>query len=281
MRLLFTTLLLSTLMGCSLIMQPATTRLGNSVATAILNQNDPETVRQGAPAYLLLVDGFITENPDSITQLLTGAQLYSVYASVFVEDKARAQRMAAKAVDYAQRALALQNPGLADAYQKPFPEFETTLRNTSPDDVPMLYAMGSTWATWAQLNSSDWNVLANLPKITLSMQRIVTLQEDYDGGAAHLYLGILASLRPPALGGKPEEAKTHFERAIELSHGHNLMTKVLYARHYARLLYDRPLHDQLLNEVLAANPEAPGLTLMNTLAQQQARELQKSADSYF
>ena len=113
------------------------------------------------------------------------------------------------------------------------------------------------------------------------MQRIVALQEDYEGGMADLYLGVLASLRPPTLGGKPEEAKAHFERAITLSHGHNLMAKVMYAQYYARLLYDRPLHDQLLKDVLAANADVPGLTLLNTLAQQQARELLASADNYF
>lgn len=281
LRYILITLLLSTLLGCSLFLQPATNRLGNNIATAILNQNDPETVRQGAPAYLLLIDGLITEKPDSIPQLLTGAKLYGVYAGVFVEDKARAQRMAARAMDYAQRALSLQNRPLADAYRQPFQTFEPVLLGATASDIPVLYTLGSTWATWAQLNSSDWNTLANLPKITLIMQHIVGLQEDYESGMAHLYLGVLASLRPPALGGKPEQAKAHFERAIALSQGHNLMAKVLYARYYARLLYDRPLHDQLLQDVLAAKVEVPGLTLMNTLAQQQARELLASADNYF
>jgi hypothetical protein len=59
------------------------------------------------------------------------------------------------------------------------------------------------------------------------------------------------------------------------------MAKVLYARQYARLVFDRPLHDRLLNEVVAADPEAPGLTLGNTLAQEQALLLLASADEYF
>jgi hypothetical protein len=41
------------------------------------------------------------------------------------------------------------------------------------------------------------------------------------------------------------------------------------------------LHDQLLREVLEADPEQPGLTLFNTLAQDEARELLDSADDYF
>jgi len=59
------------------------------------------------------------------------------------------------------------------------------------------------------------------------------------------------------------------------------MVKVEYARRYARITYDRPLHDRLLREVLDADAVAPGLTLSNVLAKRQARELLASADSYF
>ena len=94
-------------------------------------------------------------------------------------------------------------------------------------------------------------------------------------------MGILLTLRPPALGGKPDEARDHFERAIELSGGRDLTAKVEYARSYARLLYERKLHDRLLNEVLAADPYADGLTLGNVLAKDDALALLAEADDYF
>nr|MDJ0801395.1 TRAP transporter TatT component family protein [Desulfobacterales bacterium] len=47
------------------------------------------------------------------------------------------------------------------------------------------------------------------------------------------------------------------------------------------MVYDRPLHDRLLNEVLAADPAVPGMVLQNTMAQDQARALLASADDYF
>ena len=59
------------------------------------------------------------------------------------------------------------------------------------------------------------------------------------------------------------------------------MVKVLYARYYARLVFDRPLHDRLLREVLEADPRAPGLTLSNTLARQQAHRLLEGAEEFF
>jgi hypothetical protein len=107
------------------------------------------------------------------------------------------------------------------------------------------------------------------------------LDETYGDGALHGYLGILNSLRPPALGGRPEVAQAHFERAIELSSGRDLSVKVEYAKRYARLVFDRDLHDRLLREVLAADVDAPGYTLFNTLAKLEAQELLASSQEYF
>ena len=70
-------------------------------------------------------------------------------------------------------------------------------------------------------------------------------------------------------------------RAIDISDGTDLSAKVEYANGYARLLYERELHDQLLTEVLEADTNVPGSTLLNVLAQRQAEDLLKSADDYF
>ena len=44
---------------------------------------------------------------------------------------------------------------------------------------------------------------------------------------------------------------------------------------------DRELHDSLLEDVLAADPQVHGLTLQNTYAQEQAEALLADADDYF
>ncbi|MCW8890200.1 MAG: TRAP transporter TatT component family protein, partial [Sedimenticola sp.] len=118
-----------------------------------------------------------------------------------------------------------------------------------------------------------------LPKVELLLEHIINRTPDYDKGRAQLYLGIMRSQLPPALGGQPEAGRYHFEQAISYSEGRDLMAKVEFARRYARLVFNQTLHDQLLNEVLDAPTEAPDLTLSNTLAKQQAAEL--LADDYF
>jgi hypothetical protein len=269
------------LAGCAALMRPAGNRFAENLTSSILDQNDVETVRDGAPAYLLAVDGLIEGDPGNAALLLTGARLYGAYASAFVEDEARAQRLWNRALGYARRALCSENSKQCGALERPFDDFVLSLEAVDRSDVPALYGFGAAWAGWVQAHSEDWGAVAEVPKIEALMRRVVDLDESYDHGGAHLYLGVLLTQRPASLGGQPEQGREHFERAIALSQGRNLMAKVLYARSYARLVFDRPLHDRLLREVLAADPQAPGLTLSNTLARDEARGLLDEADEYF
>ena len=59
------------------------------------------------------------------------------------------------------------------------------------------------------------------------------------------------------------------------------MTKVLLAKEYARMVFDRELHDRLLQEVVNADPNVSGRVLLNSMAQAQARILLAESDEYF
>ena len=266
------------LTGCASM---ATRGLADNLGQAILDQDDPETVREGAPAYLLMLDGFIQESPDDPVLLMAGARLYGAYTAVFVEDLERARRMSARALDYARRAMCLRRPRVCQLQDQPYEEFAVVVEEMTPGDLPELYTFTTAWAGWVQARSDDWNAIADLPKIEALMDRIVLLDETYERGQVHVYLGILRTRLPPSMGGKPEEGLKHFERAIELSDGRNLMAMVELARRYARLVFDRELHDRVLKNVLAADPKEPGLTLSNTLAQQDAQQLLADADDFF
>lgn len=277
----FVLLLIFSLSGCASLVASTTSGMAAGLSDAILEQNDPETVESGTPAYLLLIDGLILDSPKNETLLISGARLYGAYAGVFVQDNERAQRLTTRARDYAERALCRHRATLCNLATRPFDDYRAALAKTEKSDLPFLYTLGSTWAGWIQAHSSDWNAVADLARVRAAMERVVEIDETYDSGSAHLYLGVMSTLLPPTLGGKPEVGRAHFERAIVLSQGRDLMAKVEYARRYARLVFDRPLHDRLLNEVLQAPVTAPGLTLRNTLAQRAARDLLKSADQYF
>jgi hypothetical protein len=256
--------------------------MAEALVDSVLNQRDPATVRDGLPAYLLLLDGMILDSPDNRSLLLAGSRLYGAYAGAFVNDPARMQLMSEIAVSYAQRALCLELKTFCAVLEQPMDQFDKALYSLdSLSDAPLLYSYAVARAGWIQANSSDWKAIADIPKVEAVMRKVLQLDEGYEQGSAHLYMGVLLTLRPASLGGRPEQGKQHFERALELSKGHNLMIKVLYARHYARLVFDRELHDELLQEVLASDAVYPDMTLMNVLAQTQAQVLLEGSGDYF
>jgi hypothetical protein len=269
------------LSGCASMVSSATSKMADNITLAIQNQDDPATVRDGAPAYLLMIDGLIEGDPENEDLLLAGSRLYGSYTSAFVDDEARARRLADKSLAYAKRSLCLDVAAVCKASAGKLEQFTQSLAATSRSDLAAMYAYAVAWAGWIQINSSDWNAVADLSKVTALFEQCLSFDESYDGGGAHLYLGVIKSLLPAALGGKPELARAHFERARELSGGKNLMVDVLMAKHYARNVYDQELHDQLLSTVQTADAEYAGYTLINTLAKLEAdRLLAESADFF-
>ena len=269
------------LAGCATLMSSVTENLAGDLAAAILENPDVDIVREGAPAFLLLIDGLLEGSPDSVALLSQAALLNSAYAGAFVEDSERSRLMAAKAKGLAERALCLGVAGGCGVANRPFAEFEQWTAALQAKDVPLAYGMATAWATWMQANSDDFNAIADLGRVKLLMQRIAELDEGYEYGGPHLYLGVFETLLPPALGGRPELGRTHFERALALAEGKHLLTLVMFAEQYARLVFDRALHDDLLGRVLAAEVEVPELTLMNAVAKRRARSLLETADAYF
>ncbi len=262
-------------------MNAATTRLAEGLSTGLLSHDDLEIVSKALPSYLITIDGLIESSPTVPELAVGGGRLYSFYASYFVEDEQRKSRLMNRAYDYARRGLCLEFDDLCEVYDDPLPVFNEELIDLDEDDIALLYPFATTWASWLQLNSDDWNAIADVPKLEAIMEHISNLDPLYDQGNVFIYLGVLSSQIPPAMGGKPEKARAHFERAIDLSNGKNLMAKVLFASQYARLIFDKTLHDKLLNEVIEADPHYGDLTLSNVLAKQEAVVLLAGSDDFF
>jgi hypothetical protein len=267
--------------ACSTVMTSVTEDLAENLASAILDNPDLEMVRDGAPAYLILIDGLLAQSPDSVSLLSQAAMLNSAYAAAFVDDPTRAMAMQDKALALAQKAVCLGIKDGCGLRVRNFAEYQGWLSGLTQQQVPLLYRLGTSWAGWIQAHSDDFGAIAELGRVKAVMATIIELDEDYEHGGAHLYMGVFETILPPGLGGKPELGREHFERALTLSDGRHMLTKVMFAEQYARLVFDRPLHDQLLIEVMTTDPNVPGLTLMNVVARQQAAVLLESADAYF
>jgi tetratricopeptide (TPR) repeat protein len=257
------------------------TRTSEGLTRGILSHDDPQTVKAGMPAFLLVMDGLIEADPEDADRLAGGATLYTAYAATFVDDAARRKRLAARALGYAERSACAEAEALCGLRTASFEQATATVAafGEEPADAKPLFTLAQSWLGWIKANSDDLAAIAELPRAQAALERVLAL--DPDNADAHLYMGILFTALPEALGGKPEEGRKRFERAIELGQGADLAAKVQFAESYARLVFDRELHDRLLNEVVAAPAEAPGRTLQNVLAKERAQALLASATEYF
>ncbi len=269
------------LAGCETVVNSATSGLAQNLSTAILDQEDPELVREGVPTLLLLLDSMVVSSPDDSDLLGAAAELYAVYGVAFVSDRQRAKTLTARARELGERALCAEDRAACALDQRSFDEYERIILDLRPGAADALYSYSIASLAYIRTHGDDMIALADLPKVEAALKHLLELGVDDTAGQVNMYLGILNSLRPPALGGQPELGRRYFETAMGLTGGKDLSVKVEYARGYARLVYDRELHDRLLNDVLASEVQQPGLTLANSLARQQALELLASADDYF
>jgi hypothetical protein len=263
--------------GCSI-----TGRMASSLTASVNGQSDPQLIGEALPTLIVTVDALINNNPKDPDLLFAGARLYGSYGGFFVTDTDRQIALTNKALSLANRGLCQTLDDLCDALNKDNQSFEAALKAIDHrGDLPALMSFGGAWVGWLQVNAGDFTALTQMPRVRRVIEHAVALDETYDNAIGHVYLGALNSQIPPSLGGRPDIGRGHFERAIELTGGQNLVAKALFAQTYCRLVFDQELHDQLVEQVLQANPDVEGLTLMNALAQQIARELKASGSDYF
>jgi len=273
--------LLVFLTGCGQLISSAKRDFAEDLASTIMEQEDPETVKQAIPAYLILISSLIRGDENNIDLLISGSKLYGAYASVFVDDADRKRILANQSFNYASRAVCLKKKAACSYATASYYEFEQILAMFKKRDASLLFALGAAWAGQVQANGSDWNAVADLPKVKATIARVLVLDESVANGDAHVYMAVMQSFLPPAMGGKPELAKQHFERALEISDGSNLMALLLYAEKYARLVFDKELHDKLLKQLLDYEIDISEKTLINTIAKSRAKILLEESDDYF
>ncbi len=260
----------------------ATASLLEDVARSANRQSDLELVRQGMPAYLMLIDGMVEAVPDNKRLLITAAQTYASYASAFVQDtdKAHARLLFSRARQYALRAL--EQIGVQDPPASSFEDFEKQIKALGKNDVPYLFWAGSCWANWISLNLRSMEARAEIPRVELMMRRVLELDEAFYYGGAHIFMGIMDASRPPIAGGDLNRARDHFLKAIELGGKKFLMARVYYANYYARKALDRQLFVSTLETVLDTPADVePALTLLNTVAHVKAKKMLALTDEYF
>lgn len=260
----------------------STATLLEEISKSANKQSDLRVIREGMPAYLMLIDGMVEAVPDNAHLLLAAAQAYASFASAFIEDEDQdyARVLFARAKEYALRSLEIR--GIQKPVSKPFDEFEAAVNALGKEDVPYMFWSGTCWGSWIRLNLGSIAAVAELPRVEVLMKRVLLLDEQFYYGGPHLFMGILFASRPPIAGGDLEKAYQHFKKALAFSQDAFLMTRVYFASIYARKKLDRELFVASLQQVLDTPADKiPQLTLLNTVAHQRAKKLLAQTDDLF
>lgn len=273
---------LNFIIACAPIVSNITDNLARNLSDAVLNQEDPKIVRDGAPAYLLLLDSLVAGNPENPVILSSASDLYTSYSAIFVNDANRSKILSERALKYSKKALCISYEDSCNWDDYSFDDFNLSLDDLDMKYFDLLLTYSTSYLVYIRSHSNDWNAIARLPYIESALEYYVEKNPETENiDSVYTYLGVLSTLLPPALGGDYEKGKRYFENAIEFSGDQNLSAKVEYALSYARPLYDRELHDKLLLEVISSNPVKKNYTLLNVIAKEQASSMLEDADEYF
>ena len=264
--------------GAARIISPMATQLSDG----LMHQSDVELVREGAPAFLLMLDALAEAHPDNPAVLLAAADAQMAYATGFVdkEHKERSKAMYLKAKTYGLRALA-RNKRFARAVDGNQEDFVRALRGFKKKDADALFSTASAWVMWIIASSDSPAALGGMPKVLAMMDRVQELDPGIRDGGVDLFRGIYYTVLPLGGGRDLDKARGHFERSLEIAGPDYLLARVTFAEFYARYAFDRELFETTLKQVLAAEPQVPEFTLMNAVARKRAQALLAAADDLF
>lgn len=282
--------------GCS-VRKMAARSIGGALASGgdvFASDGDPELVRDATPFALKTTEALLAEVPENRDLLLAAARGFTQYAYAFVqadaerlegEDLDEARRLEERAIalylrarDYGLRGLEVRHEGIGDALRR---DPEAAVLRATIDDVPFLYWTGASWGAAISLGLARPDLVADAPAIPALMERALALDEGYDDGAIHEAMLVIRSL-PRAMGGSPERAREHYERAVELSGGLRASPHVTFAESVCVARQDRGCFEAMLERALAIDPDAlPSARLANVIAQRRARDLLVREDELF
>ncbi len=274
--------------SCGLLQTVAvnsTTGIVDNGLSAIFEESDLTLAEQSIPANITLLEALYRskdKDDDHLALLLT--QAYSGYALGFVEDKDpdRAKALYIRARDYGLSVLR-KNKQFNTAFDGSPEEFRAGVAAFGKDDVPLIFWTANAWGNLIKLGIADPAVISELYKVNSLMEFVLSNDESFYYGSAHLYFGTMLATVPKNLGGKPDSAKTHFDRCLDIGEGKFLLPYVFLAQSYAVQIQDKALFESSLKTVEDASIDIlPEQRLVNAIAKQKAKALlAKESDLFF
>lgn len=294
-RAIFSVLCLSMLVGgCNmkrLVIRTSYPMVEEAV-NAFFEETDPILAGQAAPGNLKLLEGMARGDPENPEIQLAASRMLAMYTFGYLEDayddedeqeaaNQRAKALYLRGRNHAIRVLKME-ADFDQMMQMNLDDFKKAIKAYQREDVPALLWCAFNWGLYINLSRDDLSAVADLPKVAAMAERVIALDESYYYGSAHIFMMVFYGSLGKALGGDPDKAKAAFERAWKISAGRYLPTKYLFAKTYCLQTLDRPLFEELLNDILEAPDDVlPEQALATAVMKRKAKRLLNMADDIF
>ncbi len=298
LRLIVITFTLAALPGCGLIQRKAVGMVASTLASSgdvFTRDDDLELVGDAIPFGLKLYESLLDSAPKNKDLLIATCSNFTQYGVAYVETEAavlgeaqhhdevahlnqRALKLYLRAKGYCLRAMEVRFPGIGE---KLLVDPAPALAKAEKKDVPLLYWMAASWGSAISLGIDKPDLVIDMPVVRALAERALALDESWSKGALHEMFVSLDSL-PAALGGDPDRARKHFDRAVELQKGLSPGPYVALATGVSLPAQDRAEFEKLLQAALAIDPEKdPSVRLVTLVQQRRARALLDHIDTMF
>ena len=233
------------------------------------------TAGDGTPEERCANPPITAENIEVLAMLTRG---YYFYGDSYLRgDEKKYLDTMNRAVWWGERALMAASPEFREKMANKG-KFHEAIGVVGIEALPAMYWYATALGKWAR--ASGFGVLVGQKdNIKATMTRALELDPNYYHGGPHRYFGAFYAVAPAFAGGDLNTSQEHYGKSLELA-PYFLGTKVLMAENLATKLDDEEMFDRLLEEVLAADPNAapPEILAEMLVEQDKARELQKIKD---
>lgn len=265
------------------------------VMKAFFEEEDIYFAKDAVPGNLKMLDGLIKGSPENEELLLMGTRFYASYAFGFLEklhyseeEEESAKISNARAKIFYKRALDLglkllkKNKGFTEALSMNTEDFSKYISTFDKEKVPQLFWTAYAWANLINLSKEDTDAIVNLGKVEAMMKRVLELDEKFFNGGPHMFYMVYYASRPVLLGGNPEKALFHYNKAKEITEGKFLFLDYIFAAHYCVQNQDIDLFKSTIDKLINTSADIyPEERLTNELAKHKASELLKLEEELF
>lgn len=251
--------------------------------TALNKETDLILAESAMAPNIELLEGMLINDPENEVIRTYAAKAYYGYAYGFVEDENRQRASRFYYRGFLHGKQALNRYGLTEMhFNSSLDELQQAVNSLDENAISALFWTATCWSKWIDLNRSDPENIAQLPKAVMLMKQAHMLNPDYFMGGPTLFFAVYYGSRSPMLGGDFELSEKYFNQANAINNNKLLTVDLLRAQYLERQRFDQKKFHTLLTRIVETTDSLyPEQALINAISRRKAALLLEKEEQWF